>query len=70
MNFNLGIEYTCSEIHTVLGGNQQTYLPIQAVPVFIKRKPGGWEYQGLFRVVASFVQPADCAPYRRSGSCA
>lgn len=35
----------------------------QAVPVFIKRKPGGWEYQGLFRVAASFVKPADCAPY-------
>ncbi len=26
----------------------------QAVPVFIKRKPSGWDYQGLFQVAASF----------------
>ena len=35
----------------------------QPVPVFIKRAPQRWEYQGLFKVTGSFTAPVDCAPY-------
>jgi hypothetical protein len=39
-----------------------------AVPTFIKRGPGRWEYVGDYRAVGAFRDPADIAPHaRRSG---
>lgn len=35
----------------------------QPVPMFIKRAPQHWEYQGLFKLAGSFTAPMDCAPY-------
>jgi hypothetical protein len=33
------------------------------IPVFIKKAPHRWVYQGRFQVATSFTDPADCAPY-------
>lgn len=33
------------------------------IPVFIKKAPKRWVYQGWFQVAESCTEPADCAPY-------
>jgi len=33
------------------------------LPIFIKKDPQRWVYQGPFEVAGSLTEPADCAPY-------
>ena len=67
----LRLDLNPSAPHVVLCGSGPTIrkagdllaVQSQPVPMFIKRVPQHWEYQGLFKVTGSFTAPVDCAPY-------